>query len=300
LVNPVSGNVERILINQTDVDPALGDKRGEPVSKGGKPHPFLSDLKVRQALALAIDRKTIGDKVYGSAKIAGTGTCNILTSPPALVSDTDNGTCEFSLDKANALLDSAGWAKGSDGIRHKTVDGKDVKMHIVYQTSVNAVRQAVQQIIKDSWTQLGIDVELKSVDAGVFFSSDAGNPDTAAKFFADVEMFTNAPAQPDDIAYMRSWITSEIKTKDQGWSGNNYERYSNKAYDDLIDSLTKELDPAKRVADYKQANDMLMKDVVNIPVVARNFPVAGAAKSLKGVNPNPWDGDMWNIMDWSK
>jgi peptide/nickel transport system substrate-binding protein len=298
-VRAVSGNLERILINRTSVDPALGDLRGEPVDKGGKAHPFLSDLKVRQALALAMDRESMA-KIYGGKEIAGEGTCNVIIAPPSLVSTTDNGLCEFNLEKANALLDEAGWTKGSDGIRHKMVDGQDVKMNIVYQTSVNAVRQAEQQIVKEAWTQLGINVELKSVDAGVFFSSDEANPDTAAKFWTDVEMFTNGPAQTDDIAYARSWVCSEIKTKAEGWRGNNYERYCNPEYDAIIEQLTTELDPAKRIALYKQANDILVKDVVVIPLIARNFPVAGKSVNLKGVNANPWDGDLWNAMNWSK
>jgi len=300
LVNVPSANVERLLLQRADVDPSLGDLRGEPPDKGGKPHPFLSDLKVRQALALAVDRDTIANKIYGGEKVAGGPTCNIITAPPAYVSTTKFETCEFNIDNANKLLDEAGWMKGSDGIRHKTVDGKDVKMHIVYQTSVNPVRQAVQQIIKDAWTQLGIDVELKQVDAGVFFSSDAGNPDTAAHFFADVEMFTNNPSQPDDIQYVRGWTCAEIKTKAEGWKGNNYERYCDKDYDALVDQLSKELDPAKRAELYKKINDKLINDVVIIPIVARDFPIAARANSLKGTIPDGWDSDVWNIADWSR
>lgn len=298
VISGVSGNLERLLLNRTDPDPALGDMRSEPVDKGGKPHPFLSDLKVRQALALAMDRESMG-KIYGGRAIAGEGTCNVITAPPALVSTTDNGLCEYNLEKANALLDEAGWTRGSDGIREKTVDGKLVKMKVVYQTTVNAVRQAVQQIVKESWSQLGVDVELKSVDAGVFFSSDVANPDTAAKFFADVEMFTNGPAQTDDINYVRGWICDEVRTRADEWRGNNYERYCSAEYDAVIEELAAELDPAKRIELFKKANDILVSDVVVIPLVARNFPVAGKSKALKGVQANPWDGDLWNVMNWT-
>src|SRR5581483_12359451 len=98
LISAVSGNLERILLNRTDVDPALGDLRGEPPDKGGKPHPFLSDLQVRQALALAVDRDTIANKIYGGEKVAGGPTCNIITAPPAYVSTTKFETCEFNID----------------------------------------------------------------------------------------------------------------------------------------------------------------------------------------------------------
>jgi peptide/nickel transport system substrate-binding protein len=47
-------------------------------------------------------------------------------------------------------------------------------------------------------------------------------------------------------------------------------------------------------------NDLLVSDVVVIALVARNSPVSGIAKTLKGTVPNPWDSEMWNIADWSK
>ena len=65
-----------------------------------------------------------------------------------------------------------------------TPDG--VRMKVVFQTSINSLRQKEQAIIKDGWQKIGIETELKSVDAGVFFSSDPGNPDTFAHFSVDV------------------------------------------------------------------------------------------------------------------
>ena len=81
---------------------------------------------------------------------------------------------EFNVDKANALLDKAGWKKGADGIREK--DGK--KLKFVYQTSINQPRQKTQAIVKQACQKAGIDIEVKAVTASVFFSSDVANPDT--------------------------------------------------------------------------------------------------------------------------
>jgi peptide/nickel transport system substrate-binding protein len=292
-------NLERLLLNRTNPDPALGDKRGEPVDKGGQPHPFLSDLNVRKALAMVINTKAMAQQLYGPA---GDGTCIILNAPPALVSK--NITCgaadDAAVAAANKLLDDAGWAKGGDGIRHKTVNGKDVKMHILYQTTVNALRQKEQAFVKDAWSKLGVDVELKSVDAGVFFSSDEANPDTAAKFFSDVEMYTNGADSTDPTNYLRGWTCAEIKTKDAKWAGANSERYCNPAYDALVTQLTKETDSAKRSAIAIQAQDLLVNDVVVIPLVARKS-ATGYAKTLKNVDVNgTWDSEMWNIADWAK
>jgi peptide/nickel transport system substrate-binding protein len=288
-------SVERLLLQRTDVSAALGDKRGEPVEKGGKPHPFLTDLKVRKALAIAIPRNQIGAELYGDG-MSGRATCNIIVAPPALVSSTTFDSCDLkgNLDQANKWLDEAGWVKGADGIRAKG----GVKMNIIYQTTVNPVRQKTQEIVKQAWEKLGIKVELKAVQAGVFFSSDVGNPDTAAKFWTDVEMFTNGPSQTDDIGYVRNHTCAEIKTKDSEWRGGNYDRYCNPEYDKLIDQLAKELEPAKRAAIYKQLNDIFNNDVIEIPLVARNN-VSGKSKALKGVVANSWDSDLWNVLDWT-
>lgn len=211
-----------------------------------------------------------------------------------------NTKCTADLAAANKLLDEAGWAKGTDGIRHKVINGKDTPMSLVYQTTVNALRQKEQAFVKDAWDKLGVKVELKSINAGVFFSSDEGNPDTASKFFADVQMFTNGPDGPDNLVnYMSNWICSEVRTKPEKWGGANYERHCNKDFDALYQQAVKETDPAKRADLVIKMNDMLVNDVVIIPLVARTQPTDGISKSLKGVVGNPWDSVLWNIADWS-
>jgi peptide/nickel transport system substrate-binding protein len=294
LLDVPSNSVERLMLNMTNPDPALGDKRSEP----DQPHPFLSDINVRKALSLGIDRKAI-EKLYGGPSVAGGATCDIITAPPPMVSTTKFDFCDYSLDKANALLDQAGWTKGSDGIRHKVVNGTDVKMKILFQTSINPVRQSTQQIIKQSWEQLGTSVELKSVDAGVYFSSGATSPDNIGHFYADVEEYANSPAPPGDIEFVRGWTCDQVISKAKEWRGTNYSRWCDKNFDAIVDKLANELDPAKRIDLEKQANDAMVNSATVLPIVARNFPVAGKSKSLKGVVADPWDSDLWNVVDWT-
>lgn len=291
LVTAASPNVERLLINFTDPSPDLGDNRAEPSTK----HPFFTDLNVRKAFAMAVDRKSIATQLYGPA---GDATCNMITSPPDVVSkNTDSmDVCQYDVDKANQLLDQAGWTKGPDGIRQK--DG--VRMHVVYQTTVNSLRQKEQDIVKQGWERLGVEVELKSVDAGVFFSSDAGNPDTASHFFTDVEMFTNGASTPDQTQYVDLWTTEQIASKSNQYHGNNYSRWSNPDYDQIYNQLKTETDPAKRKDLIIKANDLLVSQVVVIPLVARTQPTDGIAKDIQGDIPNPWDSVLWNVADWHK
>jgi peptide/nickel transport system substrate-binding protein len=287
-----SSSVERLLINRSDPR-APGDNRAEPTTR----HPILSDLNVRKALAMASNRGQIAEQIYG-AGLTGVTTCNIITQPTDLASPNTRNmdVCRFDMAAANQLMDQAGWTKGADGVRAKG----GVRCELVYATTVNAVRQATQAIIKRDWETLGCRVELKSVDAGVFFSSDVANPDTAAKFFTDVEMFTNSYDKPDPEAYLSGWTTEEIKTRAQQWRGANYERWSDRTYDDLYAQLQREVDPAKRKDIIIKMNDRLIEDVVIIPLIARKFPVAAKARDLRGVEANGWDGDLWNAADWHK
>ena len=88
------------------------------------------------------------EQIYGRTGIA---TANFLNAPERF--DSKNNRWEFNVDKANQILEAAGWKKGSDGIRAK--DGEKLKM--VYQTSINAPRQKTQAIVKQAAAKAGID-----------------------------------------------------------------------------------------------------------------------------------------------
>ena len=165
---------------------------------------------MRKALALLVDRESIQKFIYGRA---GRVTANFLNKPEKFVSK--NTTWEFNVDKAAKLLDEAGWKPGADGIREK--DGK--KLKFLYQTSINGPRQKTQAIVKQACQKAGIEVELKSVVASVFFSSDVANPDTYAKFYADIQMFQITMTQPDPAQHMRHYHSRDVATKENKWQG---------------------------------------------------------------------------------
>jgi peptide/nickel transport system substrate-binding protein len=285
---PPGPNVERIEINFANPDPALGDKRSEP----DQPHPFLADIKVRQALSLAIDRKAIADELYGPL---GDPTCNILTAPPDFVSP--NTKCDQDVEKAKQLLDEAGWKMNdATGVREK--DGKP--MVLSYQTSINALRQNEQALVKQYWAAIGVTSNLRAIDGGVFFGSDAGNPDNFGHFFADVEMYTSSPDSPDPTTYFDGWTCAQMAQKSNGWNLNNNNRYCNKDYDAMVTQLHSETDPAKRKDLFIKLNDKIVNDVVNIPLVARKTTPNGYSKALQGPKNNPWDSSLWNIAEWHK
>lgn len=277
------GNIEHIQINFTNPWKEVDGQRSSIKTQ----HPFFKDPAVRKALNMLVDRKAVHEYIYGPAGLA---TANFLNNPPRYSS---KGTSfEFNVAQAAKTLEDAGWKPGSDGIREK--DG--VKLHVVYQTSVNAPRQQTQQIVKQAAQKAGISMELKAVTASVFFSSDAGNPDTYTHFYSDIQMYTTTMTQPDPGQFMEQFVSFEIAQKENKWAGRNITRWQNKDYDALWREADGELDPVKRAAMFIKMNNMVIGDVVVIPVVYR--PSVAGIKTNMHVVTSGWDNDMWDLKDW--
>jgi peptide/nickel transport system substrate-binding protein len=276
--------MEHIQLNSADPWTEVDGERANPKTK----HPLFSDPAVRQALRLLVDRSSIETHIYGRTAVA---TGNFLNNPERFVSK--NTKWEFSVDKANRLLEEAGWKRGSDGIRAK--NGKQLKL--VFQTSINAPRQKTQAIIKQACQKAGIDLELKSVTPAVYFSSDVANPDTARKFYSDIQMYTvGTPSTPDPELFMQQFLSWEIASKNNKWQGRNPMRWRSDAYDEAFRAAQGELDPVNRAALFIKMNDMVVEDVAVIPVVNRRW-VAAMSHKLRATLSG-WDNDFWNLKDW--
>jgi peptide/nickel transport system substrate-binding protein len=292
LVTSPGGGVEQLYFNFADNTKETNGEHGAP----GTQHPFLKDMKVRQAMSMAIDRETLVKQLYGPT---GTPTINVLTTPVSL--NSPNTKMVFDIDGANKLLDEAGYKKGGDGIR-MTPDG--IRMKVVYQTSINSLRQKEQAIVKDGWTKIGIDCELKSVDAGVFFSSDPGNPHIFARFSTDVQMFTSTFDSPFPVAYMNRFYTGADPSRTWGqksnnWSGRNFMKWKNDQFDKLFDQVLTELNQEKATQMWQQLNDLVVDDYADVGIVDRKS-ASGKAKNLTGPDLRAFDNETWNIADWKK
>jgi peptide/nickel transport system substrate-binding protein len=277
------GNIEHIQLNNTDPWTEVDGERSSIKTK----HPFLTDPAVRQALNLLVDRGAVQEQIYGRTGIA---TANFLNQPSRFASKSTKW--ELNIDKANQILEAAGWKKGSDGIRAK--DGKKLKM--VYSTSINALRQKNQQIVKQAAAKAGIDMELKSVTASVYFSSDVANPDTYTHFYTDIQMYTTTMTQPDPELFMNQFTTAEVASKENKWQGRNVTRWRSEEYDKLFRSAESELDPVKRAALFIKMNELVIQNVVVIPVVFR--PRVAAITNTMRVEQSGWDSDFWNLHNW--
>jgi peptide/nickel transport system substrate-binding protein len=287
LVSHFGALVERILLNRTDPNQATEDGERSSVRF---PNPYFTDQRVRQAFSYAINRDAIA-QIYGPA---GRATANMLVSPAIFASP--NTHYEYNLDKARAALDEAGWHDtNGDGVRER--DGQ--RLSVTYQTSVNSERQRVQELVKRDLEAIGVEVKLRIIDSSVFLGNDPNNPGTRDHFYADMEQFTTGSLSPDPGPYMKWWTCAEIAQKANNWSGRDIERWCNPAYDALYQQSAREMDPERRRRLFIQMNDMLIDDIVMIPIGHR-AEVFGVSNTLLGVDLTPWDAETWNIQDWRR
>jgi peptide/nickel transport system substrate-binding protein len=280
--------VERIEVNLTNPSSDLPEGERSTVAH---PHPFLTDPAVRAALSKAIDRELLVEVGYGQA---GRPTCNLVPNPALFASDNTDCLTQ-DIEGAKALLEGAGWVDSNgDGVREK--DGVELRM--LYQTSTNAVRQDFQALIKQWWEEIGFAVELKNVDASVFFGGDPGSPDTFQKFYADVEMYANNFDGTDPQAYLAAYRCGNEPNPANGWQGENINRFCDPAYDALLDELaaTAVLEERGRIA--KALNDKLTKETNTIIPLVDRGRVSARSNTLGGVVLNTWDSELWNVADW--
>ncbi|MCY3776861.1 MAG: ABC transporter substrate-binding protein [Candidatus Aminicenantes bacterium] len=285
--------VERLMLNQTNPDPSLGELRSE-YAGGTNPHPFLSDPVVGRALSLAIDRDTLVRVGYGP--LAGRSTCNLWPYPPGQASTNNDECLVQNLDLAREILDGAGIVDSDgDGVRERN----GVPLKILFQTSTNAVRQTTQEHIKGWWAEIGVETELKDVVASVFFGGDPASPDTVGKFYADVQMYTNGSSFVDPEGYLGAWVTSEIAGASNSFRGGNVQRFQSDEYDRVHAELQRTVDQERRAQLTIALNDMLVQSYSIIPLIHRGY-VSAHSNEIEGVRLNAWDSELWNFETWTR
>ncbi len=151
-------------------------------------------------------------------------------------------------------------------------------------------------MVKQGAQKAGIDLELKSVTASVFFSSDVANPDTYGKFYCDMQMYTTTMTQPDPERFMDQYTSWEVSSKANKWQGRNITRWVNPEYDKIYKQAEGELDPVKRAALFIQMNDMPVKANIVVPLISRPR-VRGVSTKLV-TRLTGWDLDLSMLADW--
>ncbi len=270
-------SAERIMINFADPHTEVDGAFSEPSTE----HPIWKFKEAREAINLAAQRQVITDQLYGTGSEA---TGDSLNVPPRFKQDWP---WEYNLDKAKEKLAAINFPDDFES------------NEIVYQTSINTVRQKTQEIIKSDLEELGFAVSLKTVDSSVFFSSDAGNPDTTGHFYADLEMYTNGPGSPYPIAWASRFRADQIASQANQWRGSNISRWNNPKYDELHDKAQVTIDQDEQNEIWAEMLGLAYEDIVEVPLVWRGAAAAVNSR-IQNWTPSTWASTpVYDLKNWT-
>ncbi len=281
-VATVTGENELLSIN-------FGANDGTaPADPATAPHPILYDLRVRQALQYAIDKQKIVDALlYGNVK-AGNSAVPVGTfGCPQPVS-------EFSVEKANALLDEAGWVMGADGIREK--DGMRMSLKIATTTG-NQLREQTEQVLAEMLKTVGIELVIENVPSDVLFASweSDGMRDHGTY---DLVMYTTGPGTDPDSHLYSSYHSSQIPTAENEGTGANFARYINADVDAWLDEAATITDTAARKDLYCKVVEQINKDIPRLFLYER-LSIMGHRNEFHGLKISPTFVDFaWDSANW--
>jgi peptide/nickel transport system substrate-binding protein len=172
-------------------------------------------------------------------------------------------------------------------------------LSLLFQTVTQPARQKVQALVKQACARAGIVSELRAVVGSVFSASDPGNPDAESHFYTDLQLSSSILRHPDPQAFMRQFRSWEVAQKATQWTGANVTRWRDEAYDGLWRAAEREMDPVTRAALFIRMHDLVVNNVVGIPIVTRAGALA-IANTLRGFDFSPYSEPLWRLAYWHR
>ncbi len=265
---------------------------GDPTASA--PHPILGDIRVRQAIASAMDYQTLQkDVLKGSAGDStnpfayGWYQCDL---PRAF---------GYDVEKANQLLDEAGWVMGDDGIRVAkgamyAEDGTRLSLELQGYTAFDPL-QLTEEFIVENLKAVGIEARIQNYDFSIIFGTFEDNSPRAV---GDYDMlifdrgFTTEPQGYNFDAYHSSRIpTAENPT------GGNYFRWVNADVDAALELAGSSFDQQTRKDAYCEIGQAVIDDLpqVYLYLFQDNY---GVADNLDGYILSTWGSMSWGAQNW--
>ncbi|MDD3409270.1 MAG: ABC transporter substrate-binding protein [Eubacteriales bacterium] len=249
----------------------------------------LSDLRIRQALAYALDKETLVDTLFGSevAYVAD----DIFPANHWSHAD-DVQTYAFDPEKAKALIEEAGYTMGGSGIYEK--DGKP--LHLTFDVAESSTVSAMSALIQQMWKAVGIDCEIISQDFSTLaytklFPSDSdGNPRyVTADDFMMYTLGFGVEVDPNEY--------NEYLSTAKGPGSWNFISYSNPTVDELFAKQLVQTNPEERAATFHEIAKIISQDIPWIPLYGKNN-VEGVSNRVQNYVAD-FRGITFQIEKWS-
>jgi len=276
-----SPRVERLVLNTSC---SSGDGQGNPDC----PHRLLGDLRVRQAIEMAIDKKLLVDTLlYGKATVA-TSVIPLGWFAPSLQPS------EFNVMRAKQLLEDAGWQVGSDNIRIR--EGVRAKIEFL-TTSGDQLREQTQQVIQEQLREVGIEVELKTAPSAIVLGTwQDGAPRARGNF--DMLMATFGATGLEPHSFLQSNFHSSQIPTEQNRGGANFHRVMDPQIDRALAQGESTLDEGQRKQAYGVVADRVNEGKGQILLYNR-LQLDAFKKFVRGWEVNVFANNLtWDAANW--
>jgi peptide/nickel transport system substrate-binding protein len=245
--------------------------------------PLFQDVRMRRALAYALDRKTIVDKLAH-----GLGDLSPADQSPIIGRAFNPGAPSYPYDpaRAKAMLDALGWKVGRDGVRVR--NGERLSFTLSTQTESTHGHE-IQALVQRDWHDIGAEAIIKNYPTSLFFDNTANGTLQGGHY--DVATFAwSGAADPDDSAIYSG--------ENFAPHGQNALFWNNVTATRAMDDALQTVDWPRRRRDYFIIQDQLATDVPTIILYFRREPVAFNS-DLKGFTPSPVISQFWNTWEYS-
>lgn len=267
-VDPESGNLEALWMNN------------------GK-FPF-NDPAVRKAVAYAVDRKAIVQRLYGALKV--TEPAQSFISPlVGAFGGTFFDRYGLDLGKVDATMQAAGWTK-QGGVWTK--GGKQAAFTIT-SLAGNKRRELTEQILQQQLATAGFTMKINNTTPAEIFSKLAPKGDFQLGLWTLVD-------QVPEPTLNASFTSAAIPSADNDYSGINFYRVSIPGLDEQLDTVDGSIDDAKRKAASVEADKLIADHVASLPVAAIPNILMTSTTVAGPLSINPAEGPWWNLEEWGR
>lgn len=257
------------------------------------PHPILGDLRVRQALAHAIDYDLIINEVSPGTFPAtnpfayGWYACDLPRAYP------------FDVEKANALLDEAGWVLGNDGIRVAqgamyAEDGTRLTVQLNGYTNYQPLVK-LEEALVEMFKVVGIEATIQNDDFSIIFGAfEDGSPRMLGNH--DILVYDASLSIEPHATIANSYLSTAIPSAENP-SGSNHSRWVNADADAAIEAAGSTVDIATRQAAYCELAELVTTELprLNLFLYTEGY---GASTRLSGYTVNMWGSLTWDVQEW--
>lgn len=219
--------------------------------------PKLQDVRVRQALLLAVDREAMTAELFGGYQPVA----HSFVNPLDWVYTEQIPQYGYDVEQAEQLLEAAGWAKGGDGLRRNAA-GEKLSLTLT-TTAGDATRERVQQVLQSYWRAVGVEARIANQPARALFGDALPKRD-----FGSMAMYALIAA-PSNVP--RTMLHSEeIPAEANGFSGQNYAGFRNADVDRLIDRLEVSFDVVERQDLWAELQTIYAQELPALPLYFRS------------------------------